>query len=59
MLRCPEPGCVYIDEIKLITFFFALLSMFELVNNKIDDLKETLLLSLSNSLGCFSLISFY
>ena len=51
MLRCPKPGCVYIDEIKLITFFFALLSMFELVNNKIDDLKEKLLLSLSNSLG--------
>ena len=47
MLRCPEPWYLYIDKIKFITFFFALLSMLELFNNKIDDLQEKLLLSLS------------
>lgn len=48
MLRYPDPGWVY--KIKFIIFFFTLPSMFELFNDKIDHIKEKLLLSLSSSL---------
>lgn len=45
MLRCPEIERIY--KIKFIISFLTLFSVFELFNDKIDHIKEKLLLPLS------------